>query len=147
MKRYAWLLSLLVVAVAAGFITDRAVAGPNGESAASITPAITLANATRGVVFFTAAINSDGTVASCFNCNGVHHLGTGLYQVGFNTGAITANNGWSRIVQVDTLSTGSIFNVSCTTADRSGVPTAVFVSCSNGAGLAQDTSFFLFVAR
>ena len=85
-----------------------------------------------------------------FNCLASHtiHLGTGTYQVGFNTGGtLTANNGWSRWVQVDTLSTGSISNVSCTTADRSGVPTAIWVSCFNGAGVATDTSFFLFVAR
>jgi len=148
MKRYAWLFSLSVLAVAAGFVTDReAKAGPNGENGASITEAVTLANATRGVVFFTAAINSDATVASCFNCSSHLHLGTGQYQVGFNTGAITANNGWSRWTQVDTLSTGSILDVHCTTADRLGVPTAVFVYCANAAGVPTDTSFFLFVAR
>jgi len=149
MKRYAWLLSPLAVAVAAGFITDRdAIAGPNGENGASVVQATTLAGQTRGVVFYDAGINSDGSVANCFGCNKVNtiHLGTGTYQVAFNT-VITANSGWSRWVQVDTLSTGSIFNVSCTTADRAGLTSAIFVSCVNGTGVAQDTSFFLFVAR
>lgn len=152
MKRHAWLLSPLVVAVAAGFITDRdAQASPSGQNgASSITEAaVTLGQQTRGVVFATAAINSDGTVAQCFNCNRATttHLGTGIYQVAFNNINPTANNGFSRWVQVDTLSTGSITNVSCSTADRAGVPTAVWVECYNGAGVATDTSFFLFVAR
>jgi hypothetical protein len=151
MKRYAWLLSPLAVAVAAGFIMDRdAKAGPNVENGASmVEAAVTLPYITRGVVFDTAAINNDGTVAQCFGCNRgtTIHLGTGIYQVGFNSGAITASNGWSRWVQVDTLSTGSISNVSCSTADRAGTTSAVWVSCFNGAGVATDTSFFLFVAR
>jgi hypothetical protein len=149
MKRYAWLLSLSVVAVAAGFITDRdVIASPNGGNGAAFTEALTLGQATRGVVFYTAAINKDGTVAGCFNCGGTVHLGPGTYQVGFNTGgSLTANNGWSRWVQVDTLSIGSISNVSCTTADRFGDPHAIWVYCTNGAGVAEDTSFFLFVAR
>ena len=91
-------------------------------------------NATRGVVFATAAINSNGTVANCFTCNrgNTVHLGTGLYQVGFNQ-TVTANGGWSRWLQVDTLTTGSISNVSCTTADRAVLPSGVFVECSDNA--------------
>ena len=63
----------------------------------------------------TAAINSDGSIAS-----GDHvvkattlHLATGEYQVGFAypCGAPTANNGWMRIAQVDTLTTGTIVGV------------------------------------
>ena len=60
MKRHAWLLSPLVVAVAAGFITDRdAQASPSGQNGASsiAEAAVTLGQQTRGVVFATAAIN------------------------------------------------------------------------------------------
>ena len=150
MKPYTWILSLLVVAVLAGFIRARPVkASTEGENGAS-PAAVTLAAATRGVVFETAAINSDGTVASCFNCDKstTLHLGTGVYQVGFYSGVITANGGWSRWVQVDTLGTGLISNVSCTTADRAGVTSAVWVACfTNSTGYPTDTSFFLFVAR
>jgi hypothetical protein len=40
------------------------------------------AEPTRGVVFFTAAINSDGTIASCFDCVAANtkRLGVGQYQ-------------------------------------------------------------------
>jgi hypothetical protein len=123
------------------------MAGING--ATQPPGSVNLANATRGVVFQTAAINSDGTVANCFGCNKATtlHLGPGQYQVGFG-GNVTANNGWSRWVQVDTLTTENITNVSCTTADRVLVTTAVFIVCyTNNTGALTDTSFFLFVAR
>src|ERR1700733_11238476 len=43
------------------------------------------AQPTRGVVFFTAAVNSDGSVAGCFGCNAANtkKLGTGEYQIDF----------------------------------------------------------------
>ena len=151
MKRYTWVLSLLPVAVLAGFIMARSVKASsediNGGSGHPLD--ITLANATRGQVWGTAAINPDATVASCFACNKstTLHLGTGVYQVGFSLGNITATNGFSRWVQVDTLSTGVISNIVCNTADRAGVTSAVFVTCGNTSGALVDTSFFLFVAR
>jgi hypothetical protein len=123
-----------------------------GEAAAPL--GVTLSQATRGVVFKTAAINNDGSVAACFRCNGAitTHVGTGEYQIGFDEN-VQANNGWSRFVQVDTLSAGSL-NAWCTTADRAGVPDAIFVSCqtpggpgSGGNSKPVDVSFFLFVAR
>ena len=60
---------------------------------------------------------------------------------------------WSRWVQSDTLTTGSL-DAYCMTADQAGVPTAIFVRChapggpgSMGQSALVDTSFFLFVAR
>jgi hypothetical protein len=127
----------------------------NSESAASAASSAVLLNQpTRGVVFKTAAINSDGTLASCFRCSSgsTLRLGTGAYQVAFDEN-VQAINGWSRFVQVDTLSTGSV-NAWCTTADRLLVPNAIYVSCqapggpgSQGNSKAVDVSFFMFVAR
>jgi hypothetical protein len=119
-----------------------------------VSAALTLNQATRGVVFKTAAINSNGSVASCFRCVGSStvHLGTGEYQVTFDEN-VQAVNGWSRFVQVDTLGIGTS-NAWCTTADRYLVPNAIWVSCqapggpgSQGNSKAVDTSFFIFVAR
>jgi len=130
----------------------------NDESAAgapqAVAPAISLNHATRGVVFKTAAVNGNGTIAACFRCEAATtiHLGTGEYQVGFDEN-VQAVNGWSRFVQVDTLSIGSS-NAWCTTADRYLVPDAIYVSCqapggpgSQGNSKPVDVSFFLFVAR
>jgi hypothetical protein len=131
-------------------------AGPNDDPNVLPGPptSLILNEATRGVVFNTAAINRDGTVASCFGCDPVQtvRLGVGIYQVNFFDN-VQATNGWSRWVQPDTLSTGSL-DAYCTTADRAGVPTAIFVQCqapggpgSQGRSAPVDTSFFLFVAR
>lgn len=116
---------------------------------------VKLAQPTRGVVFFTAAINTDGSIASCFHCNGApltERLGVGLYQIDFGQN-VQAANGWSRWVQADTLGTGSE-NAWCNTADRSGDVNAVWVNCQTAGGPGSmgnskpvDTSFFLFVAR
>ncbi len=128
----------------------------NGESAQAeeLSPALILNQPTRGVVFKTAAINGNGSVASCFRCTAAStvHLGTGQYQVSFDEN-VQAVNGWSRFVQVDTLGIGSA-NAWCTTADRFLVPNAIWVSCqapggsgSQGNSKPVDTSFFIFVAR
>jgi hypothetical protein len=112
------------------------------------------AQPTRGVVFFTAAVNSDGTVASCFGCNTANtkKLGTGEYQIDFGQN-VQAINGWSRWLQPDTLTIGTE-NVWCNTADRAGDNNAVWVNCqtpggpgSQGNSKPADASFFLFVAR
>ena len=102
--------------------------------------------ATHGQVWYTAAVNSDGTVAGCLGCNraSTTRLSLGNYQVAF-AGNITALAGFSRWVQADTLTTGTEVAF-CNTADRSGLISAVFVNCSNAAG-PVDVSFFLFVAR
>ncbi|MCU1295171.1 MAG: hypothetical protein JWP08_4021 [Bryobacterales bacterium] len=125
-----------------------------GAAPSTATPGAVLAQPTRGVVFKTAAINSDGSPASCFRCDGVNttRLGVGQYQVAFDED-VEATNGWARWIQVDTLGFGSS-NAWCTTADRFGVPNAIFVSCqapggpgSGGNSTNVDVSFFVFVAR
>jgi hypothetical protein len=150
MKRYAWGLSIMAVVLVAVAIVARPVRAASGDNGGGGFSPAALGATTRGVVYYTAAINGDGSVAACFLCNKTNtvHIATGQYQVAFNQGNVTANNGYSRWVQVDTLTTGSINNVSCTTADRAAVPAAVWVACFNGTtGAATDTSFFLFVAR
>jgi hypothetical protein len=151
MKRSLWALSLSAGAVLAWSL----LAGPVRASMEDINGGtqspgpVSLANATRGVVFETAAINSNGSISNCFGCNKATtlHLGTGQYQVGFN-GNVQAYLGWSRWVQVDTLTAQNINNVSCTTADRALLNSAVWVACyTNNTGAFTDTSFFLFVAR
>jgi len=150
MKSYMWLGLLATLVVADSLAVTRHVAaqntnGPDVTHAARA--AVVLANPTRGIPFKTAAINSNGTVASCFRCVSATHLAQGEYQVTFDEN-VQATNGFSRWLQVDTLSTGSISNVSCTTADRAGNVNAVFVICTLGSsGAITDTSFFLFVAR
>ena len=148
MKRYIWAVPVVALVAVGLFTASRRFAQGSRSINGDVSPQVVLSNATRGVVFKTAAMNSDASVANCFRCNRINttHLGTGLYQVGFDEN-VTANNGWSRWLQVDTLSTGSIFGVSCTTADRAGLPSGVFVECVNSAGALTDTSFFLFVAR
>jgi len=111
---------------------------------------VKLAQPTRGVVFFTAAINTDGSIASCFGCNAPNtkRLGVGTYQIDFGQN-VQAINGWSRWVQADTLTTGTE-NAWCNTADRAGDVNAVWVNCQTANGSSTkpvDTSFFLFVAR
>jgi hypothetical protein len=125
---------------------------PTGQRPADIAPRS--AEPTRGVVFFTAAINSDGSIASCFGCDATNtqRLGVGQYQIDFAQN-VQAINGWSRWVQADTLTTGSE-DAWCNTADRSSDVNAVWVNCQHSGGPGSmgnsapfDTSFFLFVAR
>jgi hypothetical protein len=123
-----------------------------GERPANIAPQS--AQPTRGVVFFTAAINSDGSIGSCFGCSAANtkRLGVGTYQIDFGQN-VQAINGWSRWVQADTLTTGTE-NAWCNTADRAGDDNAVWVNCQTSGGPGSmgnskpvDASFFLFVAR
>jgi hypothetical protein len=104
------------------------------------------AQPTRGVVFLTATINSNGSIAACFGCNAAKtlRLAPGAYQVDFGQN-VQAINGWSRWVQADTLTTGSE-NAYCNTADRAGDNNAIFVNCQQSSG-PVDVSFFLFAAR
>ncbi len=154
MKRYMWVVPVVTLAVVAFFTVSHRLAAASGgdQNGGDRTAAPldgTVNTPTRGVVFKTAAINSGASVANCFRCNRATttHVSTGEYQVGFDEN-VQAINGWSRWVQVDTLNIGSISNVSCTTADRAGLPSGVWVACfNNSTGAPADTSFFLFVAR
>jgi hypothetical protein len=121
--------------------------GPNLTHAARA--GVVLGTPTRGIPFKTASINADGSIASCFRCvvSALRFGTSGDYQVIFDEN-VQATNGWSRWLQVDTLTTGSISNISCTTADRAGNVNGVFVLCTAGnTRVSTPTSFFLFVAR
>lgn len=155
-KRYMWFATVAALVVLGMFAGSRRFAAAIVEEfdagapqEIEATPLVTLAQATRGVVFGTAAINLNGSIASCFNCvsASTEHLSAGRYQIAFNFASVTANNGWSRWVQVEDLSTGTAPLVHCSTADRAGVASAVYVQCYNGAGTLTDTPFFLFLAR
>jgi hypothetical protein len=114
MKRYRWAIPLVAAATFALFTVYvhaqyETATQANGLNGLALAPAdISLGQATRGVVFKTAAINSDGTVANCFRCVKVStiHLGTGQYQIAFDEN-VQATNGWSRWVQPDTLGIGA----------------------------------------
>ena len=151
MQRIAWAFSLGALLLVWALTGVSAAAGPNDGDP---DPEAILGVETRGVVFFTAAINSNGTIRSCFECNpsGTVRLGVGEYQVNFFVD-VEAINGWSRWVQPDTLTDGSL-NAWCTTANRFGLTTAIYVQCQGPGGPGSmgnskpvDTSFFLFVAR
>ena len=152
MKRFPWAIAFAVllgtILVGSGAAIGFGLHQPtNNPAPGYVRPAdVTLAQATRGVVFSDAAINPDGTIAACFSCTAATHLSTGTYQVTFIHN-VQANNGWSRWVQVDTLTTGMYDGVVCDTADRVGVPDAIWVQCQNSAGSLQDVAFFLFIAR
>ena len=150
-RSFAWMFPLVLTVAVAGvllFPTTRSAAQDDAALRNGAVPLdVTLGQATRGVVFFTAAVNTDGTLASCFyvvSCTATH-LGTGIYQVDFGEN-VQATNGYSRWVQPDTLTTGTE-STFCDTADRAGDNNAVWVNCQNSAGTATNTSFFLFVAR
>jgi len=134
----------------AGLVLSMGAMGQNDGGYASSDLPVGSAQDNRGHFLCTAAINSNGTRAGGATVASSANLGVGSYQVIFRPPCqnITARNGWARIVQVDTLQILSIGGgVSCTTADRAGNPNGVFVFCHNHAGIATNTSFFLFVAR
>lgn len=116
---------------------------PGQERALSVAPGSV--QPTRGVVFLTAAINSDGSIAGCFGCNTANtkRLGASIYQIDFGHN-VQAIKGWSRWVQADTLTIGAE-NAWCNTADRAGNDNAVWVNCQTSSA-PVDASFFLFVA-
>jgi hypothetical protein len=140
------------VALSSAAVAQTVSNAPTGQPPANLVPGS--AEPTRGVVIFTAAINSDGTIASCFGCNpaATKKLGVGQYQIAFEQN-VQAINGWSRWLQADTLTIGSE-NAWCNTADGFGDDNAVWVNCQHPSGAGSmgssapfDTSFFLFVAR
>lgn len=131
--------------------TAHAASNNNGGIAPQVLPGAS--QPSHGLTMCTAAINSTGVVVSGQHvftaATATFRVGLGQYQVAFAgpCNPATAASGHSRWVQVDTLTTGTAPQVSCTTADRGGVANAVWVECKNGAGVLTDTSFFLFVAR
>jgi hypothetical protein len=99
----------------------------------------------------TAAITAIGGVFSgeYVNAAETSRITTGTYQIGFNAPCpnVQIANGWFRIVQPDTLGTGTLPARSCIVADRFGVPSAIWVQCFNNAGVLTDTPFTLHVSR
>lgn len=149
MKKLAVGMAMLGAIVSVSALSQ-GLSGYNEEISPADAPGST--GKTQGQVLCVAAVNSTGTKAGPgLGVKSVTHVATGQYQVTFGGAGcgnnLTAKNGHARFVQVDTLTTGSIASgVRCTTADRSGVPAAVFVDCANAAG-PLDTSFFLFIMR
>jgi len=152
LSRFSTAARLSALALTAALASGASIAGPNDPSGRVAEDAAVGSLAFNGgAILCTAAINSDASVAG--GTPYVDHanlLSTGSYEVIFKSNAcknITAKLGYARIVQVDTLTTGSISGVSCTTADRSGNPDGVWVNCTDGTGMQVNTSFFLFVLR
>lgn len=145
---------LSAAAVALGLATAMSafnvMADANGGAAAA-DAAVGSLNANQGEVFCTAAVNSDGTLASSTAGSFVQssgHVGLGQYEVFFKKpcNKITAAEGFARFVQVDTLTTGTTSGY-CATADRATGANGVWINCFDGTGAAADRSFFLFVTR
>jgi len=125
--------------------------GPQGPL--SVTPGTQRTN--HGHLLCGVAINANGTIATVvsearyIDPATTSRLAAGTYRVGFTApcGNVQAVNGWFRIAQPDTLTTGSTGPRYCTLADRVGLPNAIFVQCFNQAGVATDTSFTLSAIR
>jgi hypothetical protein len=108
----------------------------------------------QGHILCTAAINSSGAPATAPTSDTViqvpntKRLGPGLYQVAFlpPCGNVQIKNGWFRIVQVDSLSTGAAASRFCTTWDSSLI-NAVIVKCFSGNNTPANTSFTISVSR
>ncbi len=141
--------SLKLLIGTAGLVMSMGAMGQNDASYGAENLPVGSAQDNRSHFLCSAAINSDGSRAGGGTVASSTRITTGQYQVVFRAPCtnITARNGWMRVVQVDTLTTGSIAGVSCTTADRAGQVNGVFVYCHNHAGVATDTSFFLLLAR
>jgi len=96
--------AVLALALTASRRYSQATSAHNGGSATTAeTPSILInpLKANRGVVFNTAAINEDATVAVCFNCvpQKTFQVSTGEYQVdvGHNVQAISpGTRQWPR---------------------------------------------------
>jgi hypothetical protein len=145
--------ALLSVALCAALVPGAALAvdnnGPVGPDLGVGTAAVN-----GGRILCTAAINTNGSIAttlagSFIDPVNTHILGTGIYQVAFKgpCGNIQSINGWFRLIQPDTLTTGSLPARSCTVADRGGLVSGLFITCFNSAGVLTNTSFTVSVSR
>jgi hypothetical protein len=141
------------IALAAAAVNE----GPVGGMDADMDAAGPALNTNEGHFLCTAAITSAGGVFSGQYVNGaltfrltpaMGGLLHGSYQVAFLAPCpnVQIANGWFRICQIDTLTTGTV-NGYCTVADRFGVPSAVFVETFNAAGVPTDLPFTLSVSR
>ena len=131
---------------AGGMRDDMDAAGPalnTNEGHFLCTAAITAA----GGVFSGQYVNANLTGKTVGGLDG-SGLPRGAYQVAFlpPCGNVQIANGWFRICQIDTLTTGTV-NGYCTVADRFNVPSAVWVETFNAEGVPTDLPFTLSVSR
>ncbi|MBS0471516.1 MAG: hypothetical protein JSR60_10625 [Proteobacteria bacterium] len=153
--RFAYLLlsSALICgpALSAPPAPAAAVNGPPGGMLKAMAAPAGSASSNHGHFVCTAAIHSNGSVYSGEYVNGgqTMHLATGQYQVAFNAPCpdVRIALGWFRVVQPDTLTIGTLPAVTCITADRYGVASAVWVECYGQNGQPMDASFTLSVSR
>jgi hypothetical protein len=149
----------LALSLAAGLVPGLALAQQNGPGGP--VPANTVVGSLAvngGRILCTAAINSNGTIATTLAGSFIDTATTlkapdgvkvGTYQVGFKgpCGNVQIANGWFRLVQPDTLTFGTLPARSCTVADRFNVHNAVWIQCFDHHGNLVDTSFTLSVSR
>ena len=146
----------LAALMGAAFLPGAAFAGGNGSGPTGFDAPVNSLAANEGHILCTAAINSDGTVATAGGPGTSHvdvahtlTLGAGEYQVAFLNPCsnVTIKNGFFRIVQADVLTASSLpTGTSCSVADRSGVVNAVFVQC-DVLGTLTNTPFTISVSR
>jgi hypothetical protein len=148
--------TLLALSLCAGLVPGAALAADNinGGNAGPVPLSLGIGTAAvnAGRILCTAAINANGTIATTLAgsfINSAARFGPGLYGVAFRgpCGNVQSINGWFRIVEPDTLTTGSTGARYCTVADLAGNPAGVFIECFNSAGGFADTSFTLSVSR
>lgn len=153
-KNPALTLALCAVLVP-GIALAAAVNGPSGGEVPAVAGAARDTN--EGHFLCTAAITAAGGVFSGQYVNGAltgrvlpaqGGLAAGAYQVAFDTPCpdVQIANGWFRTCQIDTLTVGTVAGY-CTVADRSGVPSAVWVETFNTAGVPTNLPFTLSVSR
>jgi hypothetical protein len=141
------------IALAAANVND----GPEGGMQQDMDAAGPALNTNEGHFLCTAAITAAGGVFSGQYVNaaltskvlpGAGGLLHGAYQVAFLAPCpnVQIANGWFRICQIDTLTTGTV-NGYCTVADRFGVNSAVWVETFNAQGVPTDLPFTLSVSR
>jgi hypothetical protein len=144
-------VALLALPLCAVFVPSIAFADDNTGGLPVRSLVAGTASDNHGHFVCTAAIDAGGTPVSGEYVHPVQTLriSTGTYQVGFKAPCsnVQIKNGWFRIVQPDTLGTGTLPATSCIVADRAGVPSAIWVQCFNFLGALADTPFTLHVSR
>lgn len=142
--------SALALALCAALVPSAAFAGVNDQPAEAPAAAGAALDTNEGHFLCTAAITAAGGVFSGQYVNGplTGQLSTGTYQVAFNAPCpnVQLANGWFRVCQIDTLTTGEATGY-CTVADRAGVPSGIFVATFNSAGAPTNLPFTLSVSR
>lgn len=154
MSKHAKLILVASVCASLAPFAARAADNNGGSGRQPANAAIGSLAVNMGHALCNVAINSNGSIAttgagSFVNPAQTLRVGVGTYQVAFRgpCGNVQAQNGWFRHVQPDTLTFGVLPLLVCTTADRAGNPSALFIRCYSQTGVAVDTSFMLSVSR